>query len=55
MERFGLGTFSEGVTDEDVVVCYDMSLMEFEHSAVHDSSRYVILLFPRLVSYIFLV
>ena len=31
-----MGTFSEGVTDEDVVVCYDMSLMEFEHSAVHD-------------------
>ena len=28
--------FQKVVTDEDVVVCDDMSLMEFEHSAVHD-------------------
>ena len=24
------------MTDEDVAVCYDMSLKEFEHSAIHD-------------------
>ena len=28
--------FQKAVTDEDVVVCYDMSLREYEHSAVHD-------------------
>ena len=28
--------FKKVVTDEDVAVCYDMSLKEFEHSAVHD-------------------
>ena len=24
------------MTDEDVAACYDMSLIEFEHSAVYD-------------------
>ena len=28
--------FQKPVTDEDVITCYDMSLKEFEHSAVHD-------------------
>ena len=28
--------FQKVVTDEDVTVCYDMSLKEFEYSAVHD-------------------
>ena len=28
--------FQKAVTDEDVVVCYDMSLKEFEHFVVHD-------------------
>ena len=28
--------FQKAVTDEDVAVCYDMSLKEFEHSAIHD-------------------
>ena len=28
--------FEKAVTSEDMVVCYDMSLKEFEHSGVHD-------------------
>ena len=28
--------FGEAVKDEDVNVCYDMSLKDFEHSGVHD-------------------
>ena len=28
--------FKKAVTGEDVAACYDMSLREFEHSAVHD-------------------
>ena len=28
--------FQKVVIDEDVAVCYDMSLKEFEHSTVHD-------------------
>ena len=28
--------FNQAITDEDVAVCYDMSMKEFEHSTVHD-------------------
>ena len=28
--------FQQAVTDEEIAVCYDMSLKEFEHSIVHD-------------------
>ena len=28
--------FQKVVTDEDINVCYDMSLKDFEHSGVHD-------------------
>ena len=28
--------FQKAMTDEDMAVCYDMSLKEFEHSAVYD-------------------
>ena len=28
--------FQKVVTDEDMAVCYDMSLKEFEHFVVHD-------------------
>ena len=28
--------FQQVVNDEDIAVCYDMSLKEFEHSIVHD-------------------
>ena len=27
--------FEKVVTDQDVAVCYDMSLKDFEHSSVH--------------------
>ena len=28
--------FGKAVSNEDIVVCYDMSLKDFEHSSVHD-------------------
>ena len=28
--------FQKAMTDEDVAACYNMSLKEFKHSAVHD-------------------
>ena len=28
--------FQKAVTDEDMAACYDTSLKEFKHSAVHD-------------------
>ena len=28
--------FQKAVTDDDINVCYDMSLKDFEHSGVHD-------------------
>ena len=28
--------FGEAVKDEDINVCYDISLKDFEHSGVHD-------------------
>ena len=28
--------FNQVVTDEDVAICYNMSMKEFEHSTVHD-------------------
>ena len=28
--------YQQVVTKEDIVVCYDMSVKEFEHSIVHD-------------------
>ncbi|XP_065615747.1 uncharacterized protein LOC136061650 [Quercus suber] len=28
--------FNQAVTNEDVAICYDMSMKEFEHSTVHD-------------------
>ena len=41
--------FKKAMTDKDMLVCYDMSLKEFEHSTVHDYSRYVTSLLLRLV------
>ena len=28
--------FQKAITDEDINVCYDMSLKDFEHSSIHD-------------------
>jgi len=38
LENVGLAweRFQQAVTDEDINVCYDMSLEYFEHSTVHD-------------------
>ena len=38
LENEGLAweRFQQAVTDEDIVVCYDMSLKEFEHFTVHN-------------------
>ena len=45
-ERFG-----EAVKDEDINVCYDMSLKDFEHSGVHDLFK-VSLLSSRLYYFV---
>ena len=44
--------FQKAVTDEDVAVCYDMSLREYEHSTIHDLFKvWFLLLFSfRLVT-----
>ena len=38
--------FEKAMTGEDVAVCYDMSLKEFEHSGVHDLFK--VLFYPVL-------
>ena len=35
-ENLAWERFQKTVTDEDINVCYDMSLKDFEHSGVHD-------------------
>ena len=35
-EDLALERFQKAVLDEDINVCYDMSLKDFEHSGVHD-------------------
>ena len=35
-ENLAWARFQKAVTDEDINVCYDMSLKDFEHSGVHD-------------------
>ena len=37
-ENLAWERFQKAVTDEDINVCYDMSLKDFEHSGVHDLS-----------------
>ena len=34
--------FQKAVTDEDINVCYDMSLKDFEHSGVHDLFKVIV-------------
>ena len=45
--------FGEAVKDEDINVCYDMSLKDFEHSGVHDLFK-VTLFSSRLYYFIIL-
>ena len=40
------------MTNEDIVVCYDMSLKEFEHSAVHDLFKECFYVFAIILSFI---
>ena len=35
-ENLAWERFQKAVTDEDINICYDMSLKDFEHSGVHD-------------------
>ena len=37
--------FEEAVKDEDITVCYDMSLKDFGHSGVHDLFKVLIIPF----------
>ena len=34
--------FQKAVTDEDINVCYDMSLKDFERSGVHDLFKVIV-------------
>ena len=38
------------MTNEDIVVCYDLSLKEFEHSAVHDLFKVCFYVFAIILS-----
>ena len=46
--------FDKAVTSEDVAVCYDMSLKEFEHSGVHDLSKVLFYLVLFLITRVYL-
>ena len=47
--------FQKAVTDEDINVCYDISLKDFEHSGVHDLFKVIVfcLVFIYIYIYIF--
>lgn len=43
--------FQQAVTDEDITTCYDMSLKDFEHFAVHDLFKVCLCIFHYFVLY----
>ena len=43
--------FEKVMSNEDVTVCYDMSLKDFEHSSVHDLFKVCHYFLPRLSLY----
>ena len=43
--------FQKAVTDEDINVCYDMSLKDFERSGVHDLFKVIV--FCLVIKYIY--
>ena len=48
--------FEKAMSNEDIVVCYDMSLKDFEHSGVHDLFKVSNFIFASSLSlYTFLV
>ena len=42
-EDLAWGRFGKAVSDEDITVCYDMSLKDFEHFGIHDLFKVCIL------------
>ena len=49
--------FQKAVTDEDINVCYNMSLKDFERSGVHDLFKVIVfcLVFKYIYTYIILL
>ena len=41
-EKLAWVRFQKAVTNEDINVCYDMSLKDFEHSGVHDLFKVIV-------------
>ena len=41
-ENLAWERFQKAVTDEDINICYDMSLKDFEHSGVHDVFKVIV-------------
>ena len=41
-ENLAWERFQKAVTDEDINVCYNMSLKDFEHSGVHDLFKVIV-------------
>ena len=41
-ENLAWERFQKAVTDEDINVCYDMSLKDFEHSGIHDLFKVIV-------------
>ena len=41
-ENLAWERFQRAVIDEDINVCYDMSLKDFEHSGVHDLFKVIV-------------
>ena len=56
-ENLACERFQNAVTDEDINVCYDMSLKDFEHSGVHDLFKVIVfcLVFKYIYTYIIII
>ena len=54
-ENLAWERFQKAVTDEDINVCYNMSLKDFEHSGVHDLFKVIVfcLVFKYIYIYIY--
>ena len=56
-ENLAWERFQKAVTDEDINVCYNMSLKDFEHSSVHDLFKVIVfcLVFKYIYTYIIII
>ena len=54
-ENFAWERFEKVVTSEDVVVCYNMSLKEFEHSGVHNLFKVLFYLVLFLITHVYFI